>query len=92
MVYSAPILRLAAAVLVCVGVAGFARAQQPDNWMTRLFQPPAPTAVPPGAVPGGPPAPNDAAREWSGQSGASGNPLMSADAIRAATAGFGDCV
>jgi lytic murein transglycosylase len=30
--------------------------------------------------------------EWSGQSGASGHPLMTADAIRAAAAGFGTCL
>lgn len=58
------------------------RAQQPDNWLTRLFQPPAANPVPAG---------RDAA-PWSGQSGASGNPLMSADAIRAAAANFGSCI
>ena len=31
-------------------------------------------------------------REWSGQSGASGNPLMTADAIRAAAADFSNCL
>ncbi len=56
---------------------------KPDNWLTRLFQPPATNAVP---------APGDAARQWSGQSGASGNPLMTADAIRAAAADFGNCI
>lgn len=30
--------------------------------------------------------------EWSGESGASGNPLMAADAIRAAAANFHDCL
>ena len=30
--------------------------------------------------------------QWSGQSGASGNPLMTADAIRAAAAQFGSCI
>jgi membrane-bound lytic murein transglycosylase B len=67
---------------LCGGLAGAAVAQQPDSWLTRLFQPP-----PGGAVPGG----NDAT-QWSGQSGASGNPLMTADAIRAAAADFGNCI
>jgi lytic murein transglycosylase len=38
--------------------------------------------------PGGPANP----REWSGESGASGHPLMTADAIRAAAANFGTCL
>jgi len=58
------------------------RAQQPDNWLSRLFQPPAAASVP--ASPDG--------AQWSGQSGASGNPLMTADAIRAAAADFGNCI
>jgi lytic murein transglycosylase len=80
----APILRLAAISLVAVGFSQVALAQdKADNWVTRLFQLPASGSVP---TPGG------AAREWSGQSGASGNPLMSADAIRAAAADFGTCI
>src|SRR5579862_3793530 len=83
---SALILRLTAALLVAVtlapGLAAPARAQQPDNWLTRFFQP-----SPASSVPGS----NDAA-QWSGQSGASGNPLMTADAIRAAAADFGNCL
>jgi lytic murein transglycosylase len=79
-----PILRLAAACLICAGLADIALAQdQPDNWLTRLFQPPATAAVP--APAGGP-------REWSGQAGASGHPLMTAEAIRAAAADFGNCI
>jgi lytic murein transglycosylase len=71
----------AAALLACL--AGAALAQdKPDNWLTRLFQPPAT-----GTVPG-----SGDATAWSGQSGASGNPLMSADAIRAAAADFGNCI
>jgi len=81
MVVASIILRLAAAV-VFAGLASAAYAQQPDNWLTRLFQPPAATAVQAG---------NDAS-QWSGQSGASGNPLMTADAIRAAAADFGNCI
>ena len=84
MAIPAPILRLAAASLICVTLADAAPAQEkPDNWLTRLFQPPPTSAVPP---------PAGATREWSGQAGASGHPLMTADAIRAAAAAFGECI
>ena len=80
---SLSILRFAAAVLVGIGLAAPLRAQEKaDNWLTRLFQPPATAPVPSA---GG-------SREWSGESGASGNPLMTADAIRAAAADFGNCL
>ena len=93
MVIFKPFFRLAAAVLVAaslvavslvgIGLAGAARAQDtPGNWLTRLFQPPPASSVP---------SSNDAT-QWSGQSGASGNPLMTADAIRAAAAEFGSCI
>ena len=63
-------------------LAGSARAQdKPNNWLGRLFQPSATESVP-----GGP------AGDWSGQSGASGDPAMTADAIRAAAADFNTCV
>jgi lytic murein transglycosylase len=84
MVIFAFILRLAAIAVLALGLAGAALAQdKPDNWLTRLFQP-APAAPVPGGTGG--------TREWSGQSGASGNPLMTADAIRAAAADFGNCI
>jgi lytic murein transglycosylase len=57
-----------------------ALAQSSDNWLDRLFQPSAPTSRPANG------------REWSGQSGASGNPQMTADAIRDAAAEFGNCI
>ncbi len=84
------IRRFAAALLLAAGLAAgliasfadAALAQQPDNWLTRLFQPP-----PAGPVPGG----NDTT-QWSGQSGASCNPLMTDDAIRAAAAQFDSCI
>src|SRR5579883_3117054 len=77
------ILRLLA-LSIAVGIATAALAQdKPDNWLTRLFQPPASAQVPPPAT---------ATREWSGQSGASGHPLMTAEAIRAAAADFGNCL
>jgi lytic murein transglycosylase len=83
MVISKLTYRLAAVTLFAAGLAVAAHAQtQPDNWLTRLFQPP-----PGSAVPGS----NDA-MQWSGQSGASGNPAMTADAIRAAAADFGNCI
>ena len=88
MVRPAPLFRSAVAIFIAAGLANAALAQdsaqdKPDNWLTRLFQPPATAAVPP---------PAGATRDWSGQSGASGNPLMTADAIRAAAADFGDCL
>jgi membrane-bound lytic murein transglycosylase B len=77
-----PILRLAAMALCLAGCTAAARAQNgPDNWLSHLFQPPPGAAVP---APGG--------DDWSGQSGASGDPRMTADAIRAAAADFGNCL
>jgi membrane-bound lytic murein transglycosylase B len=83
MLVSDPILRLAVVSLLVLGLADGARAQdKPDNWLTRLLQPPAGAPVP---NPGG-------EGDWSGQSGASGDPSMTADAIRAAAADFGNCI
>jgi lytic murein transglycosylase len=39
-----------------------------------------------------PPSAPSATPEWSGESGASGHPLMTAEAIRAAAANFGNCI
>ncbi len=51
---------------------------------------------PAGAVaqpaPAAPAAPPTAAPEWSGESGSSGHPLMTTDAIRAAAGNFGSCL
>jgi lytic murein transglycosylase len=91
MTIPAPILRGVAALLMAVGLADAASAQQvaqrlaEDNWLTRMLQPSAAPSVPAPAPPAG-------TREWSGQSGASRHPLMTADAIRAAAADFGNCV
>src|SRR5579872_3581188 len=89
MAFADHVLRLAAASLIGLAVAQTAAAQQAgpmrvaeDNWLTRLFQPSAAPAVPPAA---------SGVHEWSGQSGASGNPLMTADAIRAASAATTSC-
>jgi membrane-bound lytic murein transglycosylase B len=84
MVVSKPVRRFAVLVLLIVGWADAAGAQdKPDNWLTRLFQPPASGSVP---TPGG------GSNDWSGQAGASGDPRMTAEAIRAAAADFGNCL
>jgi peptidoglycan lytic transglycosylase B len=75
------------AAFLSFAAVGQALAQQSDNWLTHLFQQPSPNAVP-----GSPPDAANAGTGWSGQSGASGNPLMTADAIRAAAADFGNCI
>jgi len=76
------LFRLAAAVATVTGLTGAAIAE--DNWLTRFLQPPAASSVPAPAAAG--------PHQWSGQSGASGSPLMTADAIRAAAAEFGNCL
>src|SRR5580658_6249004 len=83
MVVNMPVLRLTAGFLIFAALAGGARAQdKPDNWLTHLFQPQATPSVPGTGGEG----------DWSGQSGASGDPSMTADAIRAAAADFSNCV
>ena len=78
MVASKPIQRFAALVLLIAGFADAAHAQdKPDNLLMRLFQPPASGSVP---TPGG----GGGTGDWSGQAGASGDPRMTAEAIRAA--------
>jgi lytic murein transglycosylase len=76
---------LAAALLAFV--CAHSAVAEEDNWLRRLFQQPAAGSVPPPSIGG-----SSAATGWSGQSGASGNPLMTADAIRAAAADFGNCL
>jgi membrane-bound lytic murein transglycosylase B len=84
MVTKRPIQYFAAAALLVAGLACPAWAQDnPGSWVTRLFQPPAAAPVP---------APGDTGPQWSGQPGASGDPRMTADAIRAAAADFGNCI
>jgi membrane-bound lytic murein transglycosylase B len=84
MLVPVPLLRFAG-----IGLIGFAliypalAQEKPDNWLTRLFQPAQPAAVPAAA---------EGERPWSGQPGASGNPLMTADAIRSAAADFANCL
>jgi membrane-bound lytic murein transglycosylase B len=92
MVILKPILRGVAAFLIAIALADTAAGQRlaqerlaEDNWLTRMLQPSAAPSVPAPAPPGG-------TREWSGQSGASRHPLMTADAIRAAAADFDNCI
>jgi membrane-bound lytic murein transglycosylase B len=102
----AQILRVVKACLIALGLSGATVAQQAqpgrqqvaeDNWLSRMFQPSAQPSVPgqaqpPAQAPAQAQAQSGAAREWSGQSGASRHPLMTADAIRAAAADFGNCI
>jgi membrane-bound lytic murein transglycosylase B len=69
-------------LLAAVLVAGPAGGQGFDL-RNLLSQPAAATAVPP---------PASGTREWSGESGASGHPLMTSDAIRDAAANFPNCI
>jgi lytic murein transglycosylase len=81
------IIRGFAAAMLAFVPLGHALAQQSDNWLTRLFQPPSPSSTPASL-----PDATSAESGWSGQSGASGNPLMTAEAIRAAAADFPNCI
>lgn len=73
-----------AMILVALALAGGTRAQA--QLLDRLFQ-----GLPPAPVGGDAPLPGGT-REWSGQPGASGHPLMTVDAIRAAAADFPNCI
>jgi membrane-bound lytic murein transglycosylase B len=77
---SKPILCLAAALPFAAGLAQGAHAQNPAP----MFQPRATKPVP-ASIETTPP-------QWSGQSGASGDPRMSAYAIRVAAADFDNCL
>jgi membrane-bound lytic murein transglycosylase B len=79
-----PIRHFAAASVLVAAFGHPAWAQDnAGSWVTRLFQPPAGASVP---------ALGDTTPQWSGQSGASGDPRMTADAIRAAAADFRNCI
>ncbi len=67
-----------AALMAAVFIGGAAAQDRDDRYVTGTISPPA-------ATPGGAP-------EWSGESGASGHPLMTAPAIRAAAASFQICL
>jgi lytic murein transglycosylase len=77
------------AVLAVLASSGTAAAQSAPgtDWLGRLLQP-GRVAQAPGASTTPPSTPP----QWSGQSGASGNPQMTADAIRAAAADFPNCI
>jgi lytic murein transglycosylase len=79
--------RLSVAAFLMAAVSGCAIAQGSSD-RVQAFAPipanPLPTNPFPASTPGSP--------EWSGESGASGDPLMAADAIRAAAADFPNCM
>jgi lytic murein transglycosylase len=82
---------LLAVAAVAAAFGGPATGQGFD--IRSLFSPRATTGtVPPAATAQVTPATPSAAPEWSGESGASGHPLMTADAIRAAAANFRNCL
>ncbi len=71
-------ITLTAAILAAALIGGAAAQNRDDRYVTGTISPAA-------VVPGGAP-------EWSGESGASGHPLMTAPAIRAAAANFHACL
>jgi lytic murein transglycosylase len=96
--HSASVRRFALAGALLFGVAdlGFAQADRPVPPMPvgKSAAPPsvAPPVPPPAPAVTPAPAIAPAAKEWSGESGASGHPLMQAGAIRQAAANFGSCL
>ena len=77
--------RGAAVALLAVGFVPAAQAQQHDD---RSFL----SALTTGSISSWFSPASKATPEWSGESGASGNPTMTADAIRAAAANFQACL
>jgi membrane-bound lytic murein transglycosylase B len=78
-------------------LAGLSQAGQPASVPIHTGTIPAPPAAPtPGQIgpisPGPAQAAPSAPKPWSGMSGASGHPLMTADAIRTAAANFRNCL
>src|SRR5262249_42799992 len=85
--------RMTCTFAVVIGSITAASAQFPD--IRSLFSPnPTTGAAPahPGAAAPAAPAAGAAAPEWSGESGASGHPLMTREAILSAAANFSRCV
>jgi membrane-bound lytic murein transglycosylase B len=80
---------IGAVALTTTALAGSAVGQSFD--IRSLFAPAQSTGSVP-AAPGQPPAAKPATLEWSGESGASGHPTMTTDAIRRAAARFRDCL
>jgi len=90
-------MHLFGAALGAVVLAGPALGQGFDIRSLFKFGQTTGTVAPPAASPDVPPTPNgpgtsSATPEWSGESGASGHPLMTADAIRAAARNFRNCL
>src|SRR5262245_18654903 len=79
----------AAAILATAGAVAPVRGQGFDIRSLFNAAPPATGTV---TQPAAPSAAATPAPEWSGESGSSGHPLMTADAIRAAAANFGGCL
>src|SRR5215471_835003 len=79
--------------MVCVSItlAG-ATAGAAAQVVERLFPFLAPPPTAPAVADPGPNSRSSGAAEWSGQSGASGHPLMTAEAIVAAAANFNACL
>lgn len=73
---------LLAAVLTAAGYLGAAPASGADDRYSGTT----------GTIPRSTPSTQPGAQEWSGQAGASGHPLMTAEAIRAAAANFHQCL
>jgi lytic murein transglycosylase len=78
-------LRLVGAAAAMVSVAGCSAGLAEDERLSF-----GPSASPTGALTA--PAPAPSRTEWSGESGASGDPTMTAEAIRAAAANFKSCL
>src|SRR6185312_13300175 len=81
-----PAMRLTRPILIAVLVAAAlggaaAQAGRDDRY-----------PVTTGAIPPVAPSPQAGRQEWSGEAGASGHPLMTAEAIRAAAANFHGCI
>jgi membrane-bound lytic murein transglycosylase B len=80
---------LVAAACVAGGLAGAPAAAQIIEKLFPFLSPSQPATTAPAAPA---PANGSGAPEWSGQSGSSGHPLMTADAIVAAAANFSTCL
>jgi len=88
MIQPRTLLGAAGFALTTALIAGGAPATAQGFDIRSWFSPPSTaTATPPDQTPS-----PDAPREWTGESGASGHPLMQAGAIRAAAANFRQCL
>jgi lytic murein transglycosylase len=89
---------VAGAMLAALAMPGVAAAQGvtasngPLSFFDNIFTGSITQGAPQPAQRSRPPASSSAAQPWSGEDGASGNPLMTASAIRQAAANFPNCV